>query len=42
MKPRQPSALQRNDLPFAGVLVGAAGGSAMWLIAALLVWILKH
>jgi len=39
MKRRQPSAMQRSDIPFAGILVGAAGGSTMWLIAALIAWV---
>ena len=38
MKPSQALARRRNVLPFAGILAGAAGGSVMWLVAALIVW----
>jgi hypothetical protein len=41
-KRRQPSAVQHKDVPFAGILMGVAGGSTMWLIAALLAWVLTH
>jgi len=42
MKPSQPGVKRRIELPFAGIMAGVAGGSAMWIIAALIVWALTH
>lgn len=38
MKPSQSGARRQIELPFAGIMAAAAGGSVMWLIAALIVW----
>jgi hypothetical protein len=38
MKPRQLSATRQVEVPLAGILAGAAGGSVFWIIAALIVW----
>ena len=40
---RHPLGANRDVmLPFAGIMIGAAGGSAMWLVAALIVWAVSH
>ena len=42
MKPSQPNTWRHIEAPFTGIMVGAAGGSLMWIIAALIMWAVTH
>ncbi|HSV20604.1 MAG TPA: hypothetical protein VLR71_19485 [Casimicrobiaceae bacterium] len=42
MKPSQPNVRRHIVAPLTGIMVGAAGGSLMWILAALIMWAVTH